>query len=72
MDYIIIKTGFASIQHNITFQKQTQPKGKNLAEAGHLRDVTEYRMQGAIYLIKANVVRQVNVNVITFLMLLLH
>ena len=39
----------------------TQPKGKNLAEAGHVRDVAEYRMQGANYLIKANVVRQVNV-----------
>ena len=30
MDYIIIKTGFASIRHNITFRKQTQPKGENL------------------------------------------
>ena len=62
MDYIITKTGFESIRHNITFLKQTEPKGKNLAEAGHVRDGTvKYRMQGAIYLIKANVVRQLNV-----------
>ena len=61
MEYIIIKSGFASIRHNITFQKQTQPKGKKLAETGHVRDVTEYRMQGASYLIKENVVQQVNI-----------
>ncbi|XP_043490648.1 uncharacterized protein LOC122516692 [Polistes fuscatus] len=50
---VIIQTGFEAIFHDILFQPQTIPKGKQLVMAGHVRDVKEFRQCGNSYLIKS-------------------
>lgn len=58
---IIIKTGFESITHNISFQPQTVIKGNKLVSAEHVRNVEELRRNGKSYLIQAQVIRQTSV-----------
>lgn len=58
---IVIKTGFEKVSHNILFQPATVPKGKQLVDANHVRNVVEYRKNGQSYLIQANIIRQTSV-----------
>lgn len=50
-------TGFQSIQHSISFQPETPKKGKNLVEAGHVRNVVEFQN-----CIASSVVRQTSIS----------
>lgn len=59
---IIIKTGFEKICHNIIFQPETMPKGKELVKAEHVHDVQEQRFPDKDYIyISAHVIRQTSV-----------
>ncbi|GBP83663.1 hypothetical protein EVAR_61057_1 [Eumeta japonica] len=55
---IIIKTGFETITHNISFQPRTEIKGNKLVLAEQVRNVEELRHNGQSYLIRAHVIRQ--------------
>lgn len=59
---ILIKTGFSKITHNIEFQPETPKKGKVLAEAGRLIEVTEHRNHSNSYLIECKVLRQTSLS----------
>lgn len=59
---IVLKTGFAKIDHKIDFQPQTMNKGVNLCKAGHVINVEEWRRDGISYLIKARVIRQASIS----------
>lgn len=54
----VIQTGFEEITHSILWQPDTMNKGKGLVEAGHVRDVREFRKNGKSYLITSKVIRQ--------------
>jgi len=58
---VIITTGFEKITHSITFHPAAEPKGKGLAESGHVREVTEFRENGISFLIQARVIKQTKV-----------
>ncbi|XP_026740625.1 uncharacterized protein LOC113503032 [Trichoplusia ni] len=60
---VIIKTGFESVKHEISFQPQTMLKGKKMVLAEHVRNVEELRTNGNSYLIRANIIRQTSVTV---------
>ncbi|XP_050509191.1 uncharacterized protein LOC126886347 [Diabrotica virgifera virgifera] len=57
----IIKTGFKKINHRITFQPNTQSKGKALVLASHVKNVEELRKNGQSNLIQARIIRQTSV-----------
>uniref|UniRef100_A0A6P7GZQ9 Tonsoku-like protein n=1 Tax=Diabrotica virgifera virgifera TaxID=50390 RepID=A0A6P7GZQ9_DIAVI len=50
-------TGFKSISHDIQFQPATPKKGKDLVDAGHVRNVSEYNN-----CIQASVIRQTSIS----------
>uniref|UniRef100_A0A6P7H6M0 Uncharacterized protein LOC114346832 n=1 Tax=Diabrotica virgifera virgifera TaxID=50390 RepID=A0A6P7H6M0_DIAVI len=50
-------TGFKSIHHSIEFQPETPKKGKNLVDAGHVRNVFEFEN-----CIEASVIRQASIS----------
>ncbi|KAJ8720775.1 hypothetical protein PYW08_006240 [Mythimna loreyi] len=58
---VIIKTGFESVKHTISFQPQTMLKGNKLVLAGHVRNVEELRTNRNSYLIRATIIRQTSV-----------
>ncbi|XP_043276013.1 uncharacterized protein [Venturia canescens] len=58
---IIVKTGFKKIKHDIIFQPETVPKGKELVKANHIYNVEEFRRNGQSYLIQAQILRQASV-----------
>lgn len=58
---IVIRTGFEKITHKIKFNPSTEPKGKRLVLADHVKFVTEYRRDVVSYLIEAQVMRQATV-----------
>lgn len=58
----ILRTGFQKITHDINFQPASFPKGRNLAEAGHVRSPEEHLKDGLAFMIKAQIVRQASVN----------
>ena len=60
-NYIIIKTRFETISHQIEFQPKTIPKVKALVDAQHVLNVEEHRTNGSSLLIKALVIRQTSV-----------
>ncbi|XP_024890188.1 uncharacterized protein LOC112466355 [Temnothorax curvispinosus] len=59
---IVITTGFQKVTHEILFQPETIPKGKQLVNAGHVCDVKECRRNNQSYLIEAQVIRQTSVS----------
>lgn len=53
---IIITTGFEKVTNTIEFQPESEPKGKNLAESQHVREVAELREDACSFLIQARVI----------------
>lgn len=55
---VIIKTGFQSVNHDITFQPETLLNGKQLVSTHHVRHVKELRTNNQSCLIQAHIIRQ--------------
>lgn len=58
---IVIKTGFEKVTHDISFQPETVPKGKELVKANHVYNVEECRKNGQSYFLQAQILRQASV-----------
>ena len=55
---IILTTGFEKVTHSIEFHPQAEPKGQDLVESGHVKEVKEFRDDGRSTLIESRIVRQ--------------
>lgn len=57
----VLRIGFENVTHKITFQPQTETKGKLLVKANHVQKVEEHRRNGKGFIIIAQVIRQTSV-----------